>query len=171
MNISIQHNVAVQHAEQSDNTSIGQGMYGKLQAEHTTIYISISSGSTFVRCDDATLLVGAGTERRRLLLREQHEIVLQQLERATARKPESAGFLVVRDVLQTLSGGGRQNRGLDKLASPGRTTTKDFLTPNTQSLARYLQPSGYSAVTSLWKPGASTDMCRWFGRMLCRPKR
>ena len=40
------------------------------------------------------------------------------------------------------------------------TTMSDFFTPKTTSLERYGSPSGYNAVESLWKPGASITTCR-----------
>ena len=47
---------------------------------------------------------------------------------------------------------GRGNR------SRSLTMTRDFFTPKTASLERKTSPSGYSDVTSLWKPGASIIM-------------
>lgn len=104
------------------------------------------------------------------LLRHQHDVVLNQLEGSPLREPTFLRLGIIVDFLQTLAAQAEVSSHRDPAVGlMSRTTTSDFLTPNTASLASHASPSGYSAVTSLWCPGASIMRCRWFGRMLCRP--
>ena len=115
-----------------------------------------------------------GATCRRFLLSEEGEVISEQLELGALLEstlPRLCLVIYFGEFLQRKPVSARKQkykfdkRGSalaqrDDDATTLLTTTKDFFTPNTASLARMASPSGYSAVVSLWKPGALIIMCR-----------
>lgn len=94
---------------------------------------------------------------------------MQQLERVALREAALARLRLVVYLCEALWNKTSSVFPPDRARGKTLTTTSDFLTPNTASLSSHSSPSGYHALVSFLKPGASTMMCKWFGRMLCLP--